>query len=196
VLVNVGSVVSGLGVPFNSAYVVSKWAIRGLSECLRAELHDAPGVHVCTVMPASTDTPLFQQAANYTGRATQAMTPVASAETVAAAIVAAAERRRREVIVGLSGRVAMLGYALAPRLFSRLIAREVADRHFQDKAAAPGHGNLFEPSAGPGCVGGGWQEYHRRAAKLRRSGQPLVPSAPTAFFGWIRRRRRLLGGAE
>lgn len=187
VLINVGSVVSGLGTPFTSAYVVSKWAIRGLSECLRAELQDAPGIHVCTVMPGSTDTPLFQQGANYTGRAMQAMKPIHPPEAVAAAIVRAAGRRRREVVVGLSGRVAMLGYLLAPNLFSRLIAREVARRHFQDRAAPVGDGNLFKASLGPSKIDGGWQEFHRRndatAPALRTLSEPNA--------AWPRRRRRL-----
>ena len=39
----------------------------GLADCLREELR-ADGIDVVTVMPASIDTPLFDHAANYTGR--------------------------------------------------------------------------------------------------------------------------------
>src|SRR5205085_2637694 len=33
---------------------------------LRQELRDVPGVHVCTVFPATMDTPIFDILANYT----------------------------------------------------------------------------------------------------------------------------------
>jgi NAD(P)-dependent dehydrogenase (short-subunit alcohol dehydrogenase family) len=64
-LINVSSVVGKVGSPFVSAYTTSKFGIVGLSESLRMELQDAPDIHVCTVLPASIDTPLFQHAANF-----------------------------------------------------------------------------------------------------------------------------------
>lgn len=56
---------------------MTKSAIRGLSASLRQEqgLDGVRGVKVCTVMPATIDTPLFAHAANYTGRAVLAMPP-------------------------------------------------------------------------------------------------------------------------
>lgn len=75
-LINVSSMVAHAGQPFTSAYVTSKWGIRGLSECLRMELADAPDIHVSTILPASIDTPLFQRAANYVEQPVKAMTPV------------------------------------------------------------------------------------------------------------------------
>ncbi|HET6518579.1 MAG TPA: SDR family NAD(P)-dependent oxidoreductase, partial [Geminicoccaceae bacterium] len=67
-LTNVSSIVAYAGQPYTSAYVMTKAAIRVFGECLRQELLDAPDIHVCTVLPASSDTPLFQHGANYTGR--------------------------------------------------------------------------------------------------------------------------------
>ena len=57
-LINVSSVVGKIGSPFVSAYTTSKFGIVGLSKSLRMELQDAPDIHVCTVLPASIDTPL------------------------------------------------------------------------------------------------------------------------------------------
>jgi hypothetical protein len=45
------------------------------------------GIQVCTVLPGSTDTPLFQHAGNYTGRAVQPLRPMVEAEAVGALIV-------------------------------------------------------------------------------------------------------------
>src|SRR5215213_4213523 len=57
-IVNVGSVNSRVGAPYLSAYVASKFAVRGFAECLRDELRGT-GIDVSTVLPASIDTPLF-----------------------------------------------------------------------------------------------------------------------------------------
>src|SRR3954452_15030287 len=46
-LINVGSVNSRVGAPYASAYVASKFAVRGWAECLRDELRGE--VDVCTV---------------------------------------------------------------------------------------------------------------------------------------------------
>ena len=55
----------------------------------------AKHIHVCTVMPATIDTPFFQHAANYTGRAVKAMPPVYPAERVAKTIVPMKEKARQ-----------------------------------------------------------------------------------------------------
>ena len=48
--------------------MTSKFAVRAFSECLRQELRDSPGIEVATILPAAIDTPIFTQAANYSGR--------------------------------------------------------------------------------------------------------------------------------
>jgi NAD(P)-dependent dehydrogenase (short-subunit alcohol dehydrogenase family) len=70
VLVNVSSIVAAVPQPYTHAYSMSKAAIRVLGASLRQELRldGAKHVKVCTVMPATIDTPFFEHAANYTGR--------------------------------------------------------------------------------------------------------------------------------
>jgi short-subunit dehydrogenase len=144
-LVNVSSAVACFGQPETSAYVISKWGIRGLSECLRMELWDMPSIHVCTVLPGSIDTPIFQNAANYTGRAVQPLPPVLPPEAVAEAVVSLYARPQREVFIGQAARLAALAHAIAPGLTEPLIARQVERKHFQDRTALPSAGNLFGP---------------------------------------------------
>jgi short-subunit dehydrogenase len=132
-LINLSSMVGHIGQPYTSAYVASKWAIRGLSECLRMELMDAPDIHVSTVLPASIDTPIFQHAGNFTGRPVKAMTPVYPPEQVADAIVRLVERPRREVFVGNAGRMLALLRSALPRLGERIMARQVEQDHFQQE---------------------------------------------------------------
>lgn len=145
------------GQPYTSAYLTSKWTVRGLSECLRMEVMVAPGIHVSTVLPASIDTPIFQHAGNYTGRAVKAMTPVYPPEQVAATIVRLAERPKREVFVGNAGRMVAALRTVAPSLGERMMARQVETDHFQNDRPAPQtDGNLFEPMADGHGAHGGW----------------------------------------
>jgi NAD(P)-dependent dehydrogenase (short-subunit alcohol dehydrogenase family) len=108
------SVVADAPQPYTSAYVMSKYAIRALAECLRMELalDDASDIHVSTVMPASTDTPHFQQAANYAGREVKALNPTTRPRRRPVPIVRVAKRPRLEVVVGAAGRMRM---ARSPR---------------------------------------------------------------------------------
>ncbi len=54
------SVAGKLGTPMLSGYCASKWAVRGFSAALRAELYGT-GIGVTTVYPAWVDTPMVHQ---------------------------------------------------------------------------------------------------------------------------------------
>ena len=177
VLINVGSVNSVIGSPYASAYVASKFAVRGLGECLRQELLDEPDIHVCTVLPASIDTPLFQHAANYTGRAIKPLSPVVSVGRVADAIVRSAEQPKRERVVGGAGRFVVLARTLAPAVQERVMARLVERDHFQDVAADPSDGNLFAPMPAWTSASGGWRARRTRSLRLAvAAAGAVVPS--------------------
>src|SRR2546421_7652001 len=162
VLINQGSMVSKLSEPYVSSYVVAKHGIRGLGMSLRQEValngDGAKDIHVCTVMPATNDTPFFQHAANYTGRAVKAMPPVYPAERVAKTIVSLVKRPRREVFVGNAARMLWMQYLLASWLTERQMAVMTDKLHlYQDKPAQPTSGNLFEPMAEGTGTSGGWK---------------------------------------
>lgn len=160
VLINVESVVADAPQPFTSAYVASKYGIHGLMESLRMELtlERAHDIHVCAVKPASIDTPLFQQAANYAGRAVRALDPTYPPEQVADAIVALARKPAREVVVGNAGRVMAMRHSLAPRRYEKSAARMIDREHFHDRPAEPTPGNLFRPMPEFAQVSGGWRD--------------------------------------
>ncbi|HZU85811.1 MAG TPA: SDR family oxidoreductase, partial [Polyangiaceae bacterium] len=108
VIINVASVESVLPFPYFSAYGASKHAVRGFTRSLRQELEHLghTGIRVREVLPATIDTPLFEHAANYTGRALRAMPPIYPPERVARAIVELAEDpSARDRVVGQAGRV-------------------------------------------------------------------------------------------
>ncbi len=157
VLVNVASVAAKVGFPYYTAYNASKFAIAGFSESLRQEVKQA-GVEVCTVFPASVDTPLFEHAANFTGREIKPMPPVYEPEQVARAIADCAERPQPEVYVGSGPRVTAAAHAAAPRLFEWMNPRQVDRGHFEDEPAVHRPGNLFAPMRRGTGARGGWTD--------------------------------------
>lgn len=169
VMINVGSILSKVGQPFVPSYVISKFALRGLSEALRAELADQPHIRICTIFPYAIDTPHFQVGANLVGREPHAMPPVQSPEHVARQLVGLAERPRRELHVP---RVAALGlglHALFPRLVESVIHDSLSRWHFRAPQELDAQGNLWSPSPEPANAHG------------RRRPQLGLP----ALLGWL-----------
>lgn len=189
VLINLSSMVATSGQPFASAYAASKWAIRGLSETLRMELLDEPGIHVCTVLPSTIDTPLFQHAANYTGRAAKAVPPVYPVEQAAEVILGLARHPRREAFVGNAGRMVALGSALAPAMTERLMGRLAAREEFADEPAAASPGNLHQPVAVGDTASGGWLPAAQQGTASSMPWAPLLIllGLPLAWYAWNHR---------
>jgi NAD(P)-dependent dehydrogenase (short-subunit alcohol dehydrogenase family) len=179
VLINVGSVMSEVPGPYVSAYAIAKHGVRALGECLRqeAQLAGADDIKICTVMPATIDTPFFQHAANYTGRAVKAMPPVYPAENVAKAIAELVEHPRREVVVGNAGRLMVTQQTLAPGMSERMLATMVDRQHLADVPAPPSSGSLFSPM-GPGAsIEGGWRNGSSKTRKLATALAVGIPAA-------------------
>ncbi len=159
-LINVASIVAEAGQPYTSAYVTSKFGVRGFATSLRQELamDGADDIHVSTILPASIDTPLFQHAANHSGRAVKVLPPVYSAERVAEAVVGCARNPKPEVYVGNSGKMIAFQHKLAPRRTERQMAAMTDRMNFrQDEEAEPTSGNLFEPMEEGTATSGGWK---------------------------------------
>ncbi|MEU8377686.1 SDR family oxidoreductase [Streptosporangium sp. NPDC048865] len=169
VLVNVSSVVGVVAQPYTHAYGMSKFAVRALGAGLRQELalEGARGIKVCTVMPATVDTPLFDHAANYTGRRPVAMPPVYTPQRIARAIVKVVRSPRREIVVSPAGRALVRQSRMFPGRTERMMATQVDRTHLsRKKGAPPSSGNLYEPAPGRGSRDGGW--HGRRRTAMRR----------------------------
>ncbi|MBP2227397.1 NAD(P)-dependent dehydrogenase (short-subunit alcohol dehydrogenase family) [Azospirillum agricola] len=156
VVINTASMVANVGQRYATAYVGSKFAVRGFTESLRQELVDEPDIHICTVMPAAVDTPLWQHAANYTGRAVKPMEPIHQPEEVAAAIVALADSPQRELFVGAEGRLAALANAVAPALAERSMAHGIDRNMFANRPARATSGGVLSAMPEHQGTSGGW----------------------------------------
>lgn len=182
VLINIDSVTAGTPQPYTSAYVCSKFAVRALSSCLRMEisLEKQPDIHVCNVMPSAIDTPFFQHAANYTGRAVKALDPAYKPEKVARAIAELIVNPKAEIVVGRTGKLMMAKAALAPRLFEPTFARHIDRNHLRNDWAPPSSGNLFH-SVGPKAVRGGWRQRNPATIAWRAGGWLLAAAGAAAM---------------
>lgn len=179
---NVSSIVGIVPQPYTHAYVMSKAAVIALSGSLRQELRldGAHGVKVATVLPAAIDTPLFDHAANYTGRKAVAMAPVYSAERVARTIVNQVRFPRRQVVVGPVGRNLLMQAKVTPATVEKVMGFQVDRNHLARSKPAPAtSGNLHHPLGESGSVEGGWHGQ-RRTALRRAAGAGLVAGAAAA----------------
>ncbi|PYG00301.1 Short-chain dehydrogenase [Georgenia satyanarayanai] len=179
VLVNVSSVVGEIPQPYTPAYSMAKAAVRALSVSLRSELwlDGARDIHVVTVLPATYDTPFFQQAANYSGRRAQPIPPLYAPPRAARGIVGAVRRPRREVTVGAGGRLMRAQHRVAPALTETMMAVLVDRTHLsRTHSAPPTSGNLYEPSSDERLaqVTGGWGGRRRTAVRTLAGAGALV----------------------
>lgn len=182
-LINVSSIVGAVAQPYSHPYGMSKHAVRALGSGLRQQLRveGVKGIDVCTVLPATIDTPHFQQAANYTGHRVVAMPPVYTPERVAKAVVALVRHPRREVVVGPAGRALVRQSRMAPALAERAMARQTDRAHLDHDQDAPAtHGALHVPAPGEGAVHGGWGGRRRTALRRAALAAALAGAAVTA----------------
>lgn len=101
-IVNISSAAGFLGVFGYSAYGASKYAVRGFSDVLRAELKPH-GIAVSLVFPPDTDTPQLAYEAAFKPPETKAIAGnarVQSPEAVARAILRGVQRRRYIIVPG------------------------------------------------------------------------------------------------
>ncbi len=145
----VGSLLGVTAVPYQSAYVASKFAVQGLVRALRQENRHLPGVRVHGIYPGPVDTPVYASAANFLDQQSPQVPPTSYAPgVIAKAIVRATEKSRStERQVGWFNLPAILTYRLAPGVFDAVIGPLIRRVMFTAEASADSTGNVFEPPA-------------------------------------------------
>ena len=186
-LINVSSVNASAPQPYLGIYSASKAAVRALDESLRMELRLDDmhrDIHVCTVMPASIDTNIFQNAANYTGQEIQALEPVYEPTYVARQIVRLARKPKREVIIGPAGKLMALQSAHLPGMYERQMSKFTKANMMKDIPMTLTNGNLFDSIMSNRGIHGGWRDKRMRANRLNGMlGAGVVAGAVAASIG-------------
>jgi NAD(P)-dependent dehydrogenase (short-subunit alcohol dehydrogenase family) len=155
-LVQVGSALSYRGIPLQSAYCGSKFAMRGMTDSIRAELlHDDSDVDVTMVHLPGVNTPQFEHCRGHLDEHPQPVPPIYQPEIMADAIHWAAYHDRRTLYVGRATLKTVWGNKLLPWVVDRYLARTAYSGQFADMDYDPDRpDNLYEPVAGdPGAHG-------------------------------------------
>jgi short-subunit dehydrogenase len=121
-VVNVASILGHRGVPRTSEYCASKFAVRGFSESLRAELA-SQNIDVLVVSPGTTESEFATSLIERKGEMAWPEQPAVPAAVVAAQTVRAMHLGLHEIIPNRRGRLLVLLNRLAPRFLDRCIER-------------------------------------------------------------------------
>ncbi len=187
VLINMSSLWGRMFSPYVSAYTTSKFGVRTFSESLREALASEEDVEVCTILPASVDTPIFRHAGNYSGYAAKPVPPVADPERVVKAILRCIEHPKREVTVGQIGHLEAVVQEVMPGPFNRLAPYVMNRAAFGSEPSEVGPGNVFEPRPEWNQVTGGWRR--KRKEVLGRAALAGGAALAPLLAYWLRRRR-------
>jgi short-subunit dehydrogenase len=172
-LVNIGSVESEVPQAYHASYTATKAAVLGLGRALREELRlgGQDRIAITTVLPWAADTPFFDNAANYTGRAPR-MALMDDPAKVVDVIVRASVYPREEVPAGWKARTAYWSHRIAPNLTERVSANVVHAEQFEKAGPAPSGSNaVHQPQAGATGIDGGVRARMEREDAARKAGR-------------------------
>lgn len=173
VLMNIGSVESEIPLAYHASYASTKAAVLSLGRALREELRlsGQRNIAITTVLPWAADTPFFDNAANYTGRAPR-MAWMDDPHKVVDIIVRATVYPREEVPAGWKARGAYWSHRIAPDLTERLSANIAHTEQFEKAGPAQDGSNaVHRPKPGSTGVDGGVRARMEKEDAARKGSQ-------------------------
>ena len=171
-IVQVGSALSYRGIPLQSAYCGSKFAVRGFTDSVRTELlHEDLDVDLTMVQLPAVNTPQFEHARTHVDEHPQPVPPIYEPSVAADAIHWAAHNDRRELYVGKPAVKTIWGNKVAPWLADKVLARSGYEDQFAEVPFDPDRpDNLYDPVAGdPGARGPFEERAQARSWQLELS---------------------------
>lgn len=151
VIINISSILGKRGMPFETAYCASKFALAGFSEALRTEVV-ADSIDVSTVFPGAVESEIWESAANRTGLEMPAFAPKFPARELARIIVQDARYPRPEIVMSIDAQMISFFNTFAPDLTDLVLGQSVPFIEGFRRGTAPrpssAEGNLHQPRAG------------------------------------------------
>lgn len=148
-IINVGSVLGEIAIPYQGAYCAAKFAIKGFTEAFRREAEaDRQPISFTLIKPAAINTPFTDHARNrMDSRGTRNPPPAYDPHLVARAIAHACETPVRDLTIGGAGGISMVvANRLAPRVMDWIAARVGhTSMTTKDPGNAAERDNLYEP---------------------------------------------------
>jgi NAD(P)-dependent dehydrogenase (short-subunit alcohol dehydrogenase family) len=156
-LVVVNSLLGSVTTPLMGSYVAAKWGQLGLVRVLQQETRDAPGVEVSAVQPGGVDTPIYFQAASWTGSTGRPPPPVYTPQRVARKVLSTLDRPRRVVQAGFLNPVVKAGFTLFPGVYDFLVGPLLQRAAIAKDDVPPREGNVFESRPEGNATRGHWR---------------------------------------
>jgi NAD(P)-dependent dehydrogenase (short-subunit alcohol dehydrogenase family) len=123
-IIQVGSALSYVSIPLQSAYCGAKHAINGFTSSVRIELmHHKSNVKISIAQLPAVNTPQFVWGRNKMPRKAEPVPPIYQPEVIAEAIYWLAHHDRRELWIGGSTVRAILGAKFAPGIAERYLSK-------------------------------------------------------------------------
>jgi len=149
-IINIASIMGKRGLPFETAYCASKFALAGFSEALRTEVM-AQGIDVSTIFPGAVESEIWETTDNRTGLDLAALLPKLPARDLARVIVEDARLPQPEIVMALDAQVVGLLNTVAPGIMDFVLGQSVPFLEGFQKGAASGRPGGAET---PGPRGG------------------------------------------
>ena len=156
-LLVVNSLLGSVATPLMGSYIAAKWGQLGLVRVLQQETRDVPGITVSAVQPGGVDTPIYYQAASWTGSTGRPPPPVYRPQRVAKKVLATLDRPRRVVQAGFLNPVIKAGFTLFPGVYDVLVGPLMQRLAIANDDVPPTEGNVFESNPAGNATEGGWR---------------------------------------
>jgi NAD(P)-dependent dehydrogenase (short-subunit alcohol dehydrogenase family) len=146
VIINVSSIMGKRGIPYETAYCASKFALAGFSQALRSELM-SDRIDVSAIFPGAVETEIFETSSNQTGLQFPNYLPKFPARQLARIIVQDARFPQPEVVMAMDAQAINFFNTVAPGLVDLALGAGVPFLEgFRRSASRPrnGTGNLYQ----------------------------------------------------
>ena len=156
-LVVVNSLLGQVATPLLGSYVAAKWGQLGLVRVLQQETRDVPGISISILQPGGVDTPIYFQAASWTGSTGRPPPPVYSPQRLGRRVVALLDRPRRQVQAGIFNPLITAAFRLVPGVFDVLVWPMIQRLAIANDDVPPTEGNVFTSRQDGNATEGRWR---------------------------------------
>jgi len=156
-LVVVNSLLGQVATPLMGSYIAAKWGQLGLVRVLQQETRDVPGIKISIVKPGGVDTPIYFQAASWTGSTGRPPPPVYSPQRLGRRVVALLDRPRREVNAGILNPLITAAFRLVPGIYDVVVGPLMQRLAIADDDVPPTTGNVFASRPQGNATEGRWR---------------------------------------
>jgi NAD(P)-dependent dehydrogenase (short-subunit alcohol dehydrogenase family) len=123
-IINISSIMGKRGLPYETAYCASKFALAGFSEALRTEVM-AQGIDVSTIFPGAVESEIWETTENRTGLDMASVLPKFPARELARIIVQDARVPQPEIVMALDAQVVDFLNTVAPGIMDFVLGQSV-----------------------------------------------------------------------